>query len=426
MESPVQVARSLAQERAVLVGVCLRPRERREMEEHLDELKLLAETAGARVVDRLVQDRGATNAATLIRRGKLDDLTLLTREHEADLVIFDEDLSPAQVRNLERELKLKILDRSALILDIFARRARSREARTQVELAQMRYMLPRLTRQWGHLSRQDGGIGQRGVGETQLEIDRRLVRRRITRLARDLKRIEMERRERRKSRAGISRVALIGYTNAGKSTIMNLLTGAGTVVENRLFATLDSLVRRCERGRREPFLLIDTVGFIRKLPHHLVASFRSTLEEAADADLLLHIVDASSPALDDHLKTTRATMEQLGLGEHPCLLVFNKIDEVAETVLRRLRSDYAGAVFISALDRSHADDLEKAVRHALVVRPATAPLDVPSNGTFAPPHPGRELRTRKSAGAVGRRARRVNSRPASRRSGEGAGGGRIS
>jgi GTP-binding protein HflX len=207
---------------------------------------------------------------------------------------------------------------------------------------------------------------------------------------------------------------------------MNLLTGAGTVVENRLFATLDSLVRRCERGGREPFLLIDTVGFIRKLPHHLVASFRSTLEEAADADLLLHIVDASSPALDDHLTTTRATMEQLGLGEHPCLLVFNKIDEVAETVLRRLRSDYAGAVFISALDRSHADDLEKAVRHALVVRPATAPLDVPSNGTFAPPHPGRELRARKSAGAVGRRPRRVNSRPASRRSGEGAGGGRIS
>jgi GTP-binding protein HflX len=224
MESPV--ARSLTRERAVLVGVCLRPRERREMEEHLDELKLLAETAGATVVDRLVQDRGAINAATLIRRGKLDDLTLLAREHEADLVIFDEDLSPAQVRNLERELKLKILDRSALILDIFARRARSREARTQVELAQMRYMLPRLTRQWGHLSRQDGGIGQRGVGETQLEIDRRLVRRRITRLARDLKRIEMERRERRKSRAGISRVALIGYTNAGKSTIMNTRTPA--------------------------------------------------------------------------------------------------------------------------------------------------------------------------------------------------------
>jgi len=426
MEVRVQVAPSLARERAVLVGVCLRPRERREIDEHLDELEELAETAGATVVERLVQERGATNPATLIRRGKLDELTLLAREHEAVLAIFDEDLSPAQVRNLERELKLKVLDRSALILDIFARRARSREARTQVELAQMRYMLPRLTRQWGHLSRQDGGIGQRGVGETQLEIDRRLVRRRITRLARDLKRIEMERRERRKSRAGISRVALIGYTNAGKSTVMNLLTHAETLVENRLFATLDSLVRRCERGGREPFLLIDTVGFIRKLPHHLVASFRSTLEEAADADLLLHIVDASSPALDDHLKTTRATMEQLGLGDHPCLLVFNKIDQVADTVLRRLRSDYAGAVFISALDPSQADELEKAVRHALVVRPDTAPLDVPLNGTIPPPHPGREIREGKGNGAAGRRSRRGGSRPASRRTGERAGGGRAS
>ena len=195
--------------------------------------------------------------------------------------------------------------------------------------------------------------------------------------------------------------------------------------ENRLFATLDSLVRRCERGGRKPFLLIDTVGFIRKLPHHLVASFRSTLEEAAEADLLLHIVDASSPALDDHLKTTRATVEQLGLGGYPCLLVFNKIDQVAETLLRRLRSDYAGAVFISALDPSHADDLEKAVRHALVVRPGTAPLDVPANGNLTPPRPGRELRQRRSAGAVGRRTRRAGSRPLSRRAGERAGGGRV-
>jgi len=422
----VQVARLLGRERAVLVGVCLRPRECREMEEHLDELKLLAETAGATVVDRLVQDRGAINAATLIRRGKVDELALLAREHDANLAVFDEDLSPAQVRNLERELQLKILDRSALILEIFARRARSREARTQVELAQMRYLLPRLTRQWGHLSRQDGGIGQRGVGETQLEIDRRLVRHHISRLARDLERIEMERRERRKSRAGIPRVAMIGYTNAGKSTVMNLLTRAGALVENRLFATLDSLVRRCERGGREPFLLIDTVGFIRKLPHHLIASFRSTLEEATDADLLLHIADASSPALEDQLTTTRATVEQLGLADRSCLLVFNKIDRVADTALRRLRSDYAGAVFISALDPSHADDLEKAVRHALVVRPDTAPLDVPTNGTFAPAHPGRESRRHRGGVAAGGRSRRGIGRPASRRTGERAGGGRAS
>jgi GTP-binding protein HflX len=365
----VQVIRTPAPERAVLVGVCRRSRERGEMEEHLDELNLLAETAGARVVGRLVQERGTTSAATLVRRGKLEELSQHARQHDADLVIFDDDLSPAQVRNLERELKVRILDRSTLILDIFARRARSREARTQVELAQMRYLLPRLTRQWGHLSRQEGGIGQRGVGETQLEIDRRLVRRRITRLARDLARIETDRLERRKARAGVPRVALIGYTNAGKSTVMNLLTDAGTLVENRLFATLDSLVRRCERGGRRPFLLIDTVGFIRKLPHHLIASFRSTLEEAADADLLLQIVDASSPAIGDHLRTTRLTMDELGLGDRPCLLVFNKIDRVEEPVLRRLRSDYEDALFISALDPADGERLEGEVRRSLAHRP---------------------------------------------------------
>ena len=405
----MQLARPLRRERAVLVGLRRRSIDRREMEEHLEELSQLAETAGAAVVGQVVQERGLPNPAMLIRRGKVEELTRIVRDKNADLVVFDEDLSPAQMRNLEAELKLKILDRSALILDIFARRARSREARTQVELAQMRYLLPRLTRQWAHLSRQDGGIGQRGVGETQLEIDRRLVRRRIARLARDLARIEKERRARRKARAQVRRVALIGYTNAGKTTVMNLLTGAGALVENRLFATLDPLVRRCDRGGRPPFLLIDTVGFIRKLPHHLVASFRSTLEEAADVDLVLHVVEASSPALDDHLRTTRETLEQMGLAERRRLLVFNKIDRIAPGELRRLQTDYPGAIFVSALDPVHADPLEHAVRAALDRRPT--PLTAATGtGETGIPASGDGESHEVVVGAAGRRPRGASRR----------------
>ena len=337
-------------ERALLVGVSRGRGDRVALDEHLDELERLATTAGAAVVGRLVQERGPVSAATLLRKGKTEELRNLCAEHEATLVIFDEDLSPAQVRNLEKETGATVLDRSALILDIFARRARSREARTQVELAQLRYLLPRLTRQWGHLSRQAGGIGQRGVGETQLETDRRLIHRRIARLAGELSTIEKERRERRKSRDGVPRAALVGYTNAGKSTVLNLLTGAGAFVEDRLFATLDPLVRRVGENGRAAFLLIDTVGFIRKLPHHLVASFRSTLEEAADADLLVHVADAASPALADHIETTRETLAGLGLGDRPTLLVLNKSDQVPQDGLERLRAEHPHALFVSALD----------------------------------------------------------------------------
>jgi GTP-binding protein HflX len=351
-------------ERAILVGVCRNGRGRPEIDEHLEELGRLAETAGARVVSTVVQDRGAVNPATLLRRGKVEETARLAAELAADLVVFDEDLSPAQVRNLEQAIAVKILDRSGLILDIFVRRARSRESRTQVELAQLRYLLPRLTRQWSHLSRQEGGIGQRGVGETQLELDRRMIRRRIGKLAGDLLEIEKERGERRKRR-GLESVALMGYTNAGKSTILNLLTGARTVSEDRLFATLDSLVRRCERGGRPPFLVIDTVGFIRKLPHHLVASFRSTLAEAADADLLVHVVDASSSALDDHMRTSRAALEELGLADRPALLVFNKIDLISPAAQARLRADHPGCVLMSAHDPAQADRLEERLRAAL-------------------------------------------------------------
>jgi GTP-binding protein HflX len=348
-------------ERAILVGVRRRRDDRQDLEEHLAELERLAETAGAATAGLLIQDKGSVTPGTLLRRGKVEALKALAQETGAGLAIFDDDLSPAQVRNLEKDLEMTVLDRSGLILDIFARRARSREARTQVELAQLRYLLPRLTRQWTHLSRQAGGIGQRGVGETQLETDRRLIRTRIARLASELKTIETERRERRKGRQAIPRVALVGYTNAGKSTFMNLLTGARTLVEDRLFATLDSLVRRAGAAGGPDYLLIDTVGFIRKLPHHLVASFRSTLEEAADADLLVHVVDATSDVIDDHLATTRATLESLGLGDRPGLLVFNKADRAPRGVIDRLLAAHPGAIAASALDPADGRRVSEAI-----------------------------------------------------------------
>ena len=358
-------------ERAILVGVCRTRLDRPEVEEHLEELGRLAETAGADVAGTLVQERGALHAATFLRPGKVQALAELARGGGADLAICDEDLSPAQVRNLEKETGLRVLDRSALILDIFARRARTREARTQVELAQLRYLLPRLTRQWTHLSRQEGGIGQRGVGETQLELDRRVIRHRIARLARDLGSIEKERGERRKHRADAC-VALVGYTNAGKTTLLNALTGAGAFVEDRLFATLDPLVRRAARGGPPPFLVIDTVGFIRKLPHHLVASFRSTLEEAGEADLLLHVLDASAPALEDQRRTAAAILDDLGLGLRPTLMVFNEVDRATPGILDRLRVEYPEAAFLSALDPADVRGLERRVRALLALRAGLA------------------------------------------------------
>jgi GTP-binding protein HflX len=345
----VQAGDVIAQERAILVGVVLPHMRREEGDDHLDELARLTETAGGRVVDRLLQDRDHLDVATFVGRGKAQEIGAHARGHHADLIIFDDDLSPAQIRNLEKLIGARVIDRSGLILDIFARRARSREARTQVELARLNYLLPRLARRWTHLSRQVGGIGVRGIGETQIEIDRRLIRRRIARLEGELGRIERERSLRRSGRRGQIKAALIGYTNSGKSTLLNAMTRSDAFVEDRLFATLDPLVRRLDLGPGRQVLLIDTVGFIRKLPHHLVASFRSTLEEAADAEVLLHVVDISHPRYEEHMEVTRQVLAGMDMAGKPTLLLFNKIDQVAEPgVIDRARRLHPDALFLSA------------------------------------------------------------------------------
>ncbi len=282
-------------ERALLVGHA--GRDGPDLPRSLDELRRLADTAGARVLGELVQRRGDVHPPTFLGKGKLAELKELAEDRAADLVVFNDDLTPSQVRNLEKELGTKVVDRSELILDIFARRARTRESRLQVELAQLQYQLPRLTGMWKHLERQAGGIGTRGPGETQLETDRRFVRERIARLKHALEGVERERETQRRRRRERFRAALVGYTNAGKSTLFNALTRAGVFVEDRLFATLDATTRQLVSPTRELVLLTDTVGFIRKLPHHLVASFHSTLTEAVEADLLLHVVDAADPDL---------------------------------------------------------------------------------------------------------------------------------
>ncbi len=345
--APYEVPRPPRWENAVLVGHAGRDREH--LERSLGELALLADTAGAKVVGTLVQRRGDIHPATFLGRGKLDELKTYVEDCGSDIVIFDDDLSPAQVRNLEKATGRKVIDRSELILDIFARRARTRESRLQVELAQLEYTLPRLTGMWRHLERQAGGIGTRGPGETQLETDRRLVRERIARLKGALQGVERERETQRHRRRREFRAALVGYTNAGKSTLFNALTRAGVFVENRLFATLDSTTRQMVSRERDVVLLTDTVGFIRKLPHHLVASFHSTLVEAIEADLLVHVIDASDPdfhrqviavdgVLDDILREPRP----------PRLLVFNKCDALDEDAIAALRVEHDDCIVLSA------------------------------------------------------------------------------
>ncbi len=336
-------------ERAILVGVATRVMPRKHVDENLDELQQLAESAGAVVVERMVQERSVIEPATFIGSGKVQELAETSELYQADLIVFDDDLTPVQVRNLERTLKCKIVDRSGIILDIFASRARTSEAKTQVELAQLEYMLPRLTRQWTHLSRVVGGIGTKGPGETQIETDRRVIRTRISTLRTRLKEIQKERTIQRRGRDRFPRVALVGYTNVGKSTLLNWFTNAGVLVEDRLFATLDSTVRLVDLSPAYRVLLSDTVGFIRKLPHQLVASFKSTLDEAAEADLLLHVVDVSHPLFEEQIAVVNETLEEIGASGKPVITVLNKIDRLQDrAVIQPVAATYPNPVFISA------------------------------------------------------------------------------
>ena len=344
----IELAKS-EREACVLVGVATKGTSRRAVEESLDELTLLADTAGAEVAERVTQDRDRLDPATFIGKGKVEELREMMVERALSLVIFDDDLSPVQARNLERILDAKVLDRSGLILDIFASRAKSMEAKTQVEMAQLQYLLPRLTRQWTHLSKQFGGIGTKGPGETQIETDRRMARTRISHLKEKLERIARQRVTQRKGRKKHLRSALVGYTNAGKSTLLNFLSGSDVFVENRLFATLDPTTRLVSLATGIDVLVTDTVGFIRKLPHDLVASFRSTLEEITEADVLLHVVDVTSPGLEDHIQVVNDTLQEIGVDNVPSLMVFNKIDLLPDrSALPLLAAQFPGSVFISA------------------------------------------------------------------------------
>ncbi len=326
------------QESALLVGITLPRVPTWEAEESLDELARLADTATLAIVDKILVNRKRIDPTFFIGKGKAEELRDLANRYEADMIIFDNDLSPAQMRNLEKLTEKRILDRSAIILDIFSLHASTRTAQVQVELAQLNYLMPRLTRQWSHLSRQAGGgairgmgaAGVRGPGETQLEIDRRLVRGRIGQLQRELDRISGQMATSRKSRGDSFRVALVGYTNAGKSTLMRALSGADVLVQDMLFATLGSTTRAVDVDARHKILLTDTVGFIRRLPHHLFASFRATLEETVEADLLLHVVDLSHPHYDHQMETVQSVLNDLGVEDCPTLTVLNKIDRIGE------------------------------------------------------------------------------------------------
>lgn len=375
-----------ALERGILVGLALPGISLDEAQDTLDELGLLADTAGVDVVVQVLQERRRRDPAYLIGRGKAEELVEQIAECDAQVVIFDEDLSPAQTRNLETLLEVKIIDRSRLILDIFASRARTREAQTQVELAQLIYMLPRLTRQWTHLSRQaggtggTGGVGTRGPGETQLEVDRRATNRRITILRQALGRIAMQRAIARKQRTDIFRAALVGYTNAGKSTLMRALSGADVLIEDRLFATLDSTTRRVSLGYNRDILLSDTVGFIKKLPHHLIASFHSTLEEAIEADLLLHVVDVSHPACEEHIATVIEVLGELGVADRPTMLVFNKNDLLDDRTRRKyLMATYPDAVWLSAETGEGLKDLRWAIYNYLEGDRLTLVVQIPQH-----------------------------------------------
>jgi GTPase len=363
------------QERAVLVGVIL-PDHGSTHDDPLDEIRGLAKTAGLHVVGTMLQKRQQVDIATYIGSGKVEELKELVGAHEADVVVFDNDLGPAQTRNLERIIQAKVVDRTEVILDIFATHAQTHEAHLQVELAQLEYAMPRLKRMWTHLSRYKGGIGVRGPGEKQLEEDRRLVAHRIQELKAKLEKIQARKEREVAGRSDVPTVSLVGYTNAGKSTLMNALTGADVLVEDKLFATLDTRTRKWRFQGGGQALLSDTVGFIRNLPHALVASFKATLEEARQADLLLHVVDASSPEAECQIRAVAEVLAELGLDDHPTLLVLNKADRVPDrSYLDVLRAHHRDSVSISAAKGEGLDRLEQAVREALLDRAFDAEVE---------------------------------------------------
>ena len=358
---------SVRAERAYLVGV-LRSDSAFEEDEPLAELGRLAQTAGASIVGCLAQKRRQIDPATYVGSGKIDELREQAAERKADVVVCDDDLTPAQVRNLERRLEVKVVDRSEVILDIFATRARTKQARLQVELAQLEYNLPRLKRMWTHLSRLEGGIGAqggigtRGPGEKQLEEDRRLARRRIQELRRAIRHVEARRLREVRSRSDETTVSIVGYTNAGKSTLMNRLTDAGVLVQDKLFATLDTRTRACTLSGGQRFLLSDTVGFIRKLPHHLVASFRATLEEVRHADLLLHVVDAGSPEREHHIEAVTQVLHELGCQDRPIIAVMNKSDTLRDEADRLLlKRRWPDSIEVSAITGDGMDELDRSL-----------------------------------------------------------------
>ena len=336
-------------ETAVVVGLVTGKQTRKQAEEYLEELKRLADTAGTEVCHAIMQERERMSAATFIGSGKAKEVGELVADEKINMVIFDDDLSPVQVRNLEKLISCKIIDRSGLILDIFASRAKTKEAMTQVELAQLQYLLPRLTRQWTHLSKQYGGVGTKGPGETQIESDRRAIRTRIGLLKKKLIGIESERKVQRRRRENLTRVALVGYTNAGKSTLLKLFSNADVLIEDRLFATLDTTVRNVTLTSGKKILLSDTVGFIRKLPPQLVASFKSTLNEVEESDLLLHVVDVSHPRFLEHIEVVQNTLEELKVADKPVIYVFNKVDALEDrNAIMDSVEKYKPSIMISA------------------------------------------------------------------------------
>src|SRR5574344_1633613 len=373
-----QKTTELVQETAVLVGLITQDQNEAKAKEYIDELEFLADTAGAIVVAKFFQRIVSAHPVTFVGSGKLDEIASFVKENEIDTVIFDDELSATQLRNIEKIVECKVLDRTNLILDIFASRAQTTYAKTQVELAQLQYTLPRLTRMWTHLERQKGGIGMRGPGETQIETDRRIILDKISRLKEQLKKIDLQMTTQRKNRGKMVRVALVGYTNVGKSTLMNLLSKSEVFAENKLFATLDTTVRKMVIANL-PFLLTDTVGFIRKLPTDLVDSFKSTLDEVREADMLLHVVDISHPDFEDQIRVVEQTLCDLGCADKPSMVVFNKIDayswiekeeddltpmkkenvpllELKRTWMAKLGED---CIFISAKDKTNIDELRE-------------------------------------------------------------------